>query len=234
MNNLILKLLLSAMMVSLSALNIMVSTASEAEFIHEEKVVAVEVNNTVHIEQSETVAVAEKIQDYEILKEELKRRLEDINRTYSKKEWFLAYKDIIDEYGDVLDFSETIYDLFTEEELDLLFRVVQAEIGDEHSFEQKVNVACVIFNRWKHDQFQDTLAEILIPSQFSVISNGRYKKVEISEETILACEYAFSIDDTTGGCLFFDSNNKLKYEFVFSDGAHNFYKLKENIEKGSD
>lgn len=123
---------------------------------------------------------------------------------------------------------ETIYDYFSEEELELLFRVVQAEIGDEYSFEQKCNVASVIFNRLEHDRFPDTLLKILIPSQFSTISNGSYKNVNISENTILACEYAFMIEDTADGCLFFDSNNALNYQFVFNDGAHNFYRYKEN------
>ena len=70
--------------------------------------------------------------------------------------------------------------------------------------------------------------------QFATIPDGRYKEVEVSEDTILACEYAFQIEDTTGGCLFFDSNNMLKYEFVFSDGAHNFYTLKEDKKERGD
>ena len=59
------------------------------------------------------------------------------------------------------------------------------------------------------------------------MNNGKYKNVEVSEDTILACEYAFEIEDTTGGCLFFDSNNTLNYEFVFNDGVHNYYKLEQ-------
>lgn len=128
----------------------------------------------------------------------------------------------------IIDPPETIYDYFTEEKLDLFFHVVQAEIGDEYSFEQKTHVVSVIFNRYYHERFPNTLLEILIPSQFSTISNGSYKKVDISEDTILACEYVFMIEDTTDGCLFFDSNNALNYQFVFNDGAHNFYKYKEN------
>lgn len=95
------------------------------------------------------------------------------------------------------------------------------------SFEQKANVASVIFNRLYHEKFPDALSEILVYDQFSPVSNGRYKEVEVSEDTILACEYAFEIEDTTDGCLFFDSNNTLIYQFVFDDGAHNFYKYRE-------
>lgn len=69
--------------------------------------------------------------------------------------------------------------------------------------------------------------EILTGDQFQPISDGRYKNVEVSEDTILACEYVFIFGDTTNGCLFFDSNGKLNYQFVKNDGAHNFYKYKE-------
>lgn len=155
-------------------------------------------------------------------------RFKEFNKIKDKKEWFIAYKNIIGEYSYIIDSPETIYDCFTDEELDLLFRTVQAEIGDEYSFEQKCNVASVIFNRVYHEKFPNNLKEILIPSQFSVIKSERYKEVEVSETTILACEYAFLIGDTTNGCLFFDSNNVLNYCFLFNDGAHNFYILWED------
>lgn len=161
--------------------------------------------------------------------EEMNQKMAEIESIEDKKEWFIAYKSIIEEYSYIIDPPETIYEYFTEEELDLLFHVVQAEIGDEcYSFEQKANVASVVFNRLYHEKFPDALSEILVYDQFSPISNGRYKEVEVSEDTILACEYAFEIEDTTDGCLFFDSNNALNYQFVFDDGAHNFYKYRED------
>lgn len=161
--------------------------------------------------------------------EEMNYEMTEIETITDKKEWFIAYKSIIEEYSYIIDPPETIYEYFTEEELDLLFHVVQAEIGDEcYSFEQKANVASVVFNRLYHEKFPDALSEILVYDQFSPISNGRYKEVEVAEDTILACEYAFEIEDTTDGCLFFDSNNALNYQFVFDDGAHNFYKYRED------
>lgn len=161
----------------------------------------------------------------ELVWRELEQKRNSINTVPDKKTWFLEYKDFIEEYKNLLEPTETIYDYFTQDELNLLFCVVQAEIGDEYSFEQKVNVASVIFNRLNHNRFPDTLGEILVEDQFSTISNGRYRNVEVTDNTILACEYAFSIGDTTEGCLFFDSNNALKYKFSFNDGAHNFYLL---------
>ena len=141
----------------------------------------------------------------------------------------MGYKECIDN-PKFEDKPETIYDCFTEQELDLLFRVVQAEIGD-YSFDQKVNVANVIFNRIAHERFGETLNEVLVSSQFATISNGRINRVKVDEDTILACEYAFLFADTTNGALFFDSDGSLNYEKIANDGAHNFYTLKEEINK---
>ena len=153
----------------------------------------------------------------------MQQDLKDIESISDRKEWFIAYKNIIANYPD-LDAPETIYDYYTQDELNMLFRVVQAEIGDEYSFEQKCNVASVIFNRINHDEFENEMLQVLTSDQFETISNGRYKKVKVSEDTILACEYVFIFGDTTCGSLFFDSNNSLKYKRTFNDGAHSFYK----------
>lgn len=165
--------------------------------------------------------------DVEIATENAQKELEEINNISDKKEWFVAYKNIIDKYSYILDPPETIYDYYTDEELDMFFRVVQAEIGDEYTFEQKCNVAGTILNRIEHYKFSNKMLEVLSPDQFCTVKNGSYKNVKVSEDTILACEYVFMIEDTTDGCLFFDNNKALNYEFVFNDGAHNFYKLKQ-------
>ena len=159
--------------------------------------------------------------------ENMNVEMAEIESIENKKEWFIAYKEIVDRYSYILDPPEGIYDYYTDEELDMFFRVVQAEIGDEYTFEQKCNVASVILNRIEHYKFSDEILEILTPQQFETVKNGSYKNVKVSEDTILACEYVFMIEDTTDGCLFFDSNKALNYEFVFNDGTHNFYKLKQ-------
>lgn len=165
--------------------------------------------------------------------ENMNREMAEIESISDQQEWFIAYKEIIEEYSYILDPPKTIYDYFTEDELELLFRVVQSEVGDEYSFDQKVNVATVIFNRLYHERFPNTLLEILTPDQFSPIASGRYKRVDVSEVTILACEYSFQIgSDISKECLFFDSNGQLNYKYVDNDGAHNFYKLRgESIDE---
>lgn len=225
--NIKIKILLSVMIVSLSALVVPLeghseNSKTESMAVQETAIfTGISAENFV-IEQPVSI-------NFEIDNaiEEMNYEMTEIETITDKKEWFIAYKSIIEEYSYIIDPPETIYDYFTEEELDLLFRVVQAEVGDEYSFESKVNVANVIFNRFYHERFPDTLSDILVRDQFSPIADGRYKEVEVTEDTILACEYAFMLEDTTDGCLFFDSNNTLSYQFVFNDGAHNFYKYRE-------
>lgn len=226
-----LKILLSIAIVSLSAL--IVPLKGRGENIKTKPIVVQEIQeavkdaeiNTENIIADQSISINFEIDN---VIEEMNQKMVEIESITDKKDLFIAYKNIYEEYSYIIDPPETIYDCFTEDELDLLFHVVQAEIGDEYSFEQKSNVASVIFNRLYHEMFPDTLSEILVYDQFSSIANGRYKNVEVSENTILACEYAFMIEDTTDGCLFFDSNNTLNYQFVFNDGAHNFYKLMED------
>lgn len=222
------KILLSVMIVSLSALIIPLEGHSENIEIESATVKLVETKHTEN-NANEFVDEGSISINFEIdaAIEEMNQKMTEIQSIEDKEKWFIAYKNIIAEYSYIIDPPETIYDYFCSDELDLLFRVVQAEIGDKYSFEQKVNVANVIFNRLDHERFPDTLLEILTPDQFSTISSGSYEKVEVSDVTILACEYAFQFEDTTGGCLFFDSNGVLKYEYVYNDGAHNFYKLRE-------
>lgn len=169
------------------------------------------------------VVIKEKT-ELEIAQEEYETKLANLNNmNLSKGEWFKQYKSLVNEYGNILGKSSTIYDRFTQSELDLLFRVVQAEIGSQYTFEQKCNVVSVIYNRLADNRFGNTIGEILVGHQFSTISNGAIYKVTVDEKTILACEYVHIFGDTTSGALFFDSNGALNYKFLFNDGAHNFY-----------
>ena len=185
------------------------------------------------VTQKETPIINETMETRDIVEEaigNMTAEMESISHIRDKEEWFTSYKKIINKYSDILDPPETIYDVFSPEELDLLFRVVHAEIGDEWSFEQKVNVANVIYNRLESDEFGESLITVLIPGQFSSISNGAYKNTP-SEKTIAACEYAFMIENTVGDALFFDSNGahmkSSKLELILNDGAHRFYRIKE-------
>ena len=152
----------------------------------------------------------------------------------NKEDWFKNYKAIQEEYSDWIDKDETIYDYFNQDELELLFRIVETEVRGDENFDEKVNVASVIFNRIGHEDFPMTLTDILTqrsPSpQFSSYISGAYKNVEVTDTTILACEYAFQIGDTTNGALYFDSTNGHSWadrnrEYIFTDAVgHSFYR----------
>jgi hypothetical protein len=177
----------------------------------------------------ETEQIIDEPNIYDIKRKELLRKQKEILNIKDNKEYFLEYKKLIDEYSEWCDPPESIYVCFEEEELDLLFKVVEAE-ATAGGFNEKANVASVIFNRLDSDFFGDTLNEVLIPSQFSPLRDGRAYKVKITEDTILACEYAFMIDDTTDGAIYFESYNSNVHaayaDYLFRDNLHKFFKMR--------
>lgn len=140
----------------------------------------------------------------------------------NNKLWFISYKGIVSKYDNLIDPPETIYDYFTDEEINLICRVVETETY-QCDFDSKVNVANVIFNRLEHEAFDSTVIEIVTNNnQFA------YWRKNISDDTLLAVEYAFMFEDTTSGALYFHSNKKKETfcgkEYIFSDKAvHHFY-----------
>lgn len=175
----------------------------------------------------EAIRQAEIEQELAARAERYRLKMEELETTVDKYTWYLEFKtEFID---DAEDAPETIYDYFTEDELNTLFGVVEAEVGVLGGFDERCNVASVIFNRMDSESFADALKDLLTARQFSTISNGRYKKVEVTPETIAACEFVFCIGDTTNGALFFESGNSNVHDsyatYMFTDGAgHKFYK----------
>lgn len=172
--NKVIKILLSIVIISLSAL--VVPLKGHSENIKTESVAVQAAVKSTEMSLENFVIEQPVSINFEIdtAIEEKNQKMAEIESIEDKKEWFIAYKSIIEEYSYIIEPPETIYEYFTEEELDLLFHVVQAEIGDEcYSFEQKANVASVVFNRLYHEKFPDALSEILVYDQFSPISNGR-------------------------------------------------------------
>ena len=138
-----------------------------------------------------------------------------------KREWYLKYRAFIGE-SKYEDKPETIYDYFSKQELDLLFRVVETETyqGD---FNSKVNVADTVLARYWDERFGNTIQDIVTaPNQFV------YGRKNITEDTILAVEYAFLFETDYEECIYFqsigymDSFNEAQY--VGFDGYHYFYK----------
>lgn len=162
--------------------------------------------------------------------EEAQQKIDSVDRN-NTIEWFKNYRAIQNEYSEWIDADETIYDYFNANELELLFRIVETEVRGDENFNEKVNVANVIFNRIKHEDFPVDLTEVLTEyPQFSSYLTGAYKNMEVTETTRLACEYAFQFPDTTYGALYFDSTNGHSWadrnrEYIFTDAVgHSFYR----------
>lgn len=129
------------------------------------------------------------------------------------------------------------YDL-SEEEMEALLRIVEAEAGSEDE-DGRLLVANVVLNRVESDRFPSTVTEVVFQkangvAQFSPVSSGSYYRVKISDETIAAVGRALSGEDISQGALFFASRRRAdsskmrwfdtKLTFLFEHGGHEFFK----------
>lgn len=125
-----------------------------------------------------------------------------------------------------------------EEQLEVLHKIVEAEAGCE-DIEGKLLVANVVLNRVNHEDFPDTIKEVVYQkvkgtTQFSPVGNGRINHVSVSEETKEAVSRALEGEDISEGALYFAArkyadSEKMKWfdenlEFLFQHGAHEFFK----------
>lgn len=139
------------------------------------------------------------------------------------KEYYIKYMDICYKYEDLFGLPVSIYDVYSEEEIYIMQRCIETEVYQTPYFESRVNVANVILNRVKSEQFSDNpITVVTSPSQFA------YWRKDIEEDTIIALECAFIFEDTTQGALYFHSNPKTNYfngyEYIFTDkSGHHFY-----------
>lgn len=189
----------------------------------EEKFIEIECKNIVSENESRTVKVIEENQ-IESTIEKAQSEMTEILDIKNSKEWYLEYMKIVEKYSDVIDPPETVYDYYTDEEIYYIQRTVETECYDQ-DFDSKCNVASVIFNRViLAGEFGESVEEVITSkNQFC------YWRTDISEDSVLAVEYAFSIRDTTDGCIAFRSDKKVDtwygWDWVFTDDiGHHFYK----------
>lgn len=168
--------------------------------------------------------------EYTLIIKKADIELTAINQIKDKQEWFIQYKEIIHKYQDYIDPPESIYDYYTQKEIELLCKVVQAECGDYYGFDAQCNIVSVIFNHIDHPDYPNTMKGVLFKKNaFSTVSSGRYKRQPVTEQALLACEYVFMMGDTTDGCIAFRSDKKpktwygWKYQFTDNSGTH-YYK----------
>lgn len=129
-------------------------------------------------------------------------------------------------YNTVEDYNKSLINMY---------KMVEAE-ATGGSYQSKLNVAHVIMNRVRSDQFPDTIDEVLFQKrQFSPLSDGRFNTVIVTDSTIEAVNEAILSKDTTNGALFFmlrsksDSKNVTWFdenlEYLFTDDlGHSFFK----------
>lgn len=126
----------------------------------------------------------------------------------------------------------------SEEELETLQRIVEAEAGSEDE-DGRLLVANVVLNRVNSERFPETVTEVVFQQlrgvyQFSPVGSGRFYTVEISELTVSAVERALAGEDISEGALFFASrryanSDKMRWfdenlTFLFKHGGHEFFK----------
>lgn len=129
----------------------------------------------------------------------------------------------------------------SEEERDVLLRIVEAEAGGE-DMTGKILVANVILNRVNNDAFPDTVKGVVFQKsggsvQFSPVADGRYYRVSVSEETREAVSRTLAGENPSQGALYFsarsdaDPSNMSWFDrnlkWLFEYGGHEFYTLKD-------
>ena len=139
-----------------------------------------------------------------------------------KLEWYKQYRNIVCKYENASVLS--IFNYYTEEEIRLICRAVETECYGQ-SFESKVMIANVVFNRLESGKYGSTVEDIITsPNQFA------YWRTSIPEDTIYAVMYGFEMADLTDGSLAFHSNEKtqtfggMKYVTTDRYSKHHFYK----------
>ena len=122
---------------------------------------------------------------------------------------------------------------YTEEDYQVLLRIVQAEAGicDARG---KILVADVIINRVLSDEFPDSVTEVVYaPSQFQPVSNGSINSVKVTAETIECVNRALDGEDYSQGALFFmnrkGSGSAASWfdrhlDYLFAHDGHEFFK----------
>lgn len=126
---------------------------------------------------------------------------------------------------------------FTENEFQILCRIVEAEAGGE-DINGRILVANVILNRVESKSFPNTIEGVVFQKnngtfQFSPVRDGRYHNVKVSEETKEAVERALLGEDYSEGALYFVSRkaaapDKMRWfdnhlTRLFQYGGHEFF-----------
>lgn len=107
------------------------------------------------------------------------------------------------------------YGGFTENEFNLLARVISAEARGE-PYEGQVAVGAVILNRIAHPSFPNTLAGVIYqPLAFSCLNDGGIN-APVAESAYRAARDAINGWDPSGGAIYYYNPVKSTSEWIFS------------------
>ncbi|WP_309229164.1 cell wall hydrolase [Cytobacillus firmus] len=111
--------------------------------------------------------------------------------------------------------SSTDNRFIKEEEKKLLARLVQAEAKGE-PFEGKVAVADVVLNRVEHEQFPDTVKDVIYQKNaFEPVQNGSINE-QASNEAVQAVETALIDKEQNEEFLYFYNPETATSQWIFS------------------
>lgn len=123
---------------------------------------------------------------------------------------------------------------YTDEDYEVLLRIVQAEVGicDDKG---KILVANVIINRVKSSRFPGNVRDVVYQrSQFSPVSNGTINTCRVTQQTRDCVDRALAGEDYSDGALFFmnrsrsASSNVSWFDghltYITQHGGHEFYR----------
>jgi N-acetylmuramoyl-L-alanine amidase len=134
--------------------------------------------------------------------------------------------------------NSTTFMAVTEQEVDMLERIVEAEATGEDMI-GKILIANVVFNRMADNNFPDTVEEVIFQNedgeyQFSPVSDERYWSVKVTDETEKAVQRALQGEDYSEGALYFIARKRTKsssakwfdqhLDWLFKHGGHEFYR----------
>lgn len=116
---------------------------------------------------------------------------EDLDLPYGRED-YNPYED-----------EEIEYDDIDEEDLELLYKLCEAEAGGSSELEIG-HVACVVLNRVKSPKFPNTIPGVIYQAnQFACVANGHLARAVPSEKTKRAVDSVVSGGDTTNGAFWF-------------------------------
>ena len=140
-------------------------------------------------------------------------------------------------YGYIKVYAGTTPLIITEDDKEVLLRIVEAEATAE-DVKGRMLVANVIMNRVLSSKFPDNITDVVFQNngktyQFAPIKDGRYWSVTVSDETREAVERVLNGEDYSQGALYFAARklanpNKMSWfdrdlKRLFQYGVHEFF-----------